>query len=191
MILCFQWNIKIFFLQSLLACSFVTVGIFMMQPFFVCLVFSSSTAVFRSDYAVLLVVCFFSSSAVFPVFMFSCCPTAAPLHCLWPWYNISILLHESNGPHQISFPYIFNLYCSWISNLLEAKMAFTKIHAHSSLQLLPLIIVRYINRNFEAGHGNLSLFSREKSGKSFGKKYEWNLGIRWSAAMGLVRLSPV
>ena len=152
----------------------------------------SSTAVSKSDYAVLLVVCFFSGSAVFPVFMFSCCLTAAaPLHCLWPWYNISILLHGSNGPHQISFPYIFNLYCSWISNLLEAKMAFTKFHAHSFRQLLPLIMVRYINKNFEAGHGNLSLFSREKSGKRFGKKYKWNLGIRWSAAMGLVRASPV
>ena len=133
---------KDFFLQSLFGCSFVTVGNFIMQPFFICLVISCSTAVFKSDYAVLLVVCFSSGSAVFPVFMFSCCLTAVPLHCLWPWYNISILLHGSNGPHQISFPYIFNLYCSWISNLLEAKMAFIKIHAHSSLQLLPLIIVR-------------------------------------------------
>ena len=55
-------------------------------------------------------------------------------------------------------------------------MAFIKIHAHSSLQLLPLIIVRYINKNFEAGHGNLSLFSREKSGKSFGKKIQMEFG---------------
>ena len=56
-------------------------------------------------------------------------------------------------------------------------MVFIKDHAHSSLQLLPLIIVRYINKNFEAGHGNLSLFSREKSGKLLEKKYKWNLGI--------------
>ena len=62
-------------------------------------------------------------------------------------------------------------------------MAFIKIHAHSSLQLLPLIIVRYMNKNFEAGHGNLSLFSREKSGTSFGKNPNgiWALGdpLQW------------
>ena len=82
-ILGFQYNIKILFLRSLLACSFVTVGIFIMQPFF------HLSCFFFLNCSLLVRLCgpscrlFFSSSAVFPVFMFSCCLTAAaPLHCL-------------------------------------------------------------------------------------------------------------
>ena len=60
-------------------------------------------------------------------------------------------------------------------------MASTKFNAASFLQILPLIMD--INNTFEAGHGNLSLFSREKSGKSFGKNTNgiWALGdpLQW------------
>ena len=60
-------------------------------------------------------------------------------------------------------------------------MVFTKFHAASFLQILPLIMD--IKNTFEAGHGNLSLFSGENQEKVLEKNTNgiWPLGdpLQW------------